>query len=148
MIERTCVIIKPDGVGKKIVGKAISYLEEHNLKLLALKMVRPAKEEIENFYSVHKGKPFFEPFIRFMTSGPIIVSVWEGENCISLVRQIIGNTDSRLAAKGTLRNLYGTDGRKNLVHASDSLENAQQEIDLFFAPEEILKYDENAWRQS
>lgn len=148
MRERTCLIIKPDGVGKKVVGKVISCLEENGLKLLALKMLRPERSVLESFYAVHQGKPFFEPFINFMTTGPIIVSVWEGKGAIQQVRKLIGSTNSLEAAPGTLRNLYGTDNRRNLVHASDSPENAQREISFFFRPEEIFQYDENAWRET
>ncbi|MHB9156083.1 MAG: nucleoside-diphosphate kinase [Endomicrobiales bacterium] len=144
-MERTCLIVKPDGVGKKVVGEIVKRLENEGLKLIGLKMLRPTREQIEGFYEVHRGKPFFPAFIGFMTSGPIVVSAWEGKEAVSLVRSVIGDTNSKEAAPGTLRNLYGTDNRRNLVHASDSKENGQREIAYFFRPDEVLKYDPDAW---
>jgi nucleoside-diphosphate kinase len=145
MIERSCLIIKPDGIGKKKIGEIIKRLEFDGFKLVAMKMLRPAQEEIEGFYEVHRGKFFFKPFINFMTSGPIVVTAWEGENTVTHIRNVIGATNSKEAAEGTLRNLFGTDNRKNLVHASDSPESASREIKYFFKDEEIIKYDPDAW---
>ena len=145
-MERTCVIVKPDGVGKKVVGEVIKRMESEGLKLLALKMEWPSKEKIEGFYAVHKGKDFFERFINFVSSGPVIVTAWEGENAISRVRNIIGATNSQEAEEGTLRNLFGTDNRRNLVHASDSVENGKKEMEYFFKAEEIIEYDPNNWQ--
>ena len=144
-MERTCVIIKPDGIGKKCAGEVIRRFESEGLKLIGLKMLYPPREKIESFYEIHKGKPFFGPFIAFMTSGPIIVSAWEGVNAVAHVRRIIGATNSKEAAQGTLRQLFGTDNRKNLVHASDSEENGKRETSFFFQPEELVEYDPNAW---
>lgn len=147
MIERTCVLIKPDGVGKKVVGKILERLESEGFQLLGLKMLRPSREEMEALYEEHRAKPFFGPFLRFMLSGPVIASVWEGEDAIHRIRKIIGATNSREAAEGTLRRMYGTDNRRNLLHGSDSAEAAQREIRHFFRPEEILEYDPNAWQK-
>lgn len=145
-MERTCVIAKPDSVSKKVVGEIIKRLESEGLKLLGMKMLYPPKDVIEGFYEVHKGKPFFPPFISFMTSGPIVVMAWEGENAVTHVRSVIGATNSKDAAPGTLRNLYGTDNRRNLVHASDSVENGLREINYYFKPEEVISYDPELWK--
>jgi nucleoside-diphosphate kinase len=144
-MERTCVIIKPDGVGKKKVGEIIKRFESEGLKLVAMKMARPDRATLEEFYAVHKGKHFFEPFINFLSSGPIVICGWEGQNAISNVRSIIGDTDSKKAKPGTLRGQFGTDNRRNLVHASDSPENAAREINFFFKPGEILEYSPEDW---
>lgn len=144
-MERTCVIIKPDGVGKKVVGEVISRFEKEGLKLLAMKMLWPEGKTLENFYAVHKGKYFFEPFMNFVSSGPIVVSAWEGEGAVKNVREILGATNSKEAAPGTLRQIFGTDGRRNLVHGSDSIENGVKEIDFFFKKNEIFEYDPDGW---
>ena len=144
-MERSCLIVKPDGVGKKNVGSVISRLEAEGLKLIAMKMLMPGKEKIEGFYEVHKGKHFFEAFINFMSSGPIVVTAWEGKDAVAHIRKTIGATNSKEAAPGTLRQLFGTDNRKNLVHASDSAENAKREIGYYFSNNEIIDYDPDAW---
>ncbi|MFH1368191.1 MAG: nucleoside-diphosphate kinase [Elusimicrobiota bacterium] len=144
-MERSCLIIKPDGIGKKKAGEIISRMESEGLKLLAMKMLNPSKEQIEGFYEMHKGKHFFEPFINFMLSGPIIVTAWEGKGTIAHIRKIIGATNSKEAAAGTLRKMFGTDNRKNLVHASDSPESAKREIGYFFGSQELIEYDPDAW---
>ncbi len=144
-MENTLVIIKPDAVGKKVVGDIIKAFDNFGLKLVALKMIKPSKETIEQFYSVHKGKVFFEPLVEFMNCGPIVVCVWQSENVVSKVRSFIGATDSQKAETGTIRNLFGTNNRKNAVHASDSIENAKNEIAFFFKSDEILNYDYDAW---
>jgi nucleoside-diphosphate kinase len=144
-MENTLVIIKPDAVSKKVVGDIIKAFDDFGLKLVALKMIKPSKETIEQFYSIHKGKVFFEPLVEFMNCGPIVVCVWQSDNVVSKVRDFIGATDSQKAESGTIRNLFGTNNRKNAVHASDSTENAKNEIAFFFKPEEILEYNYNAW---
>lgn len=144
-MEKTLAIIKPDGVGKKLVGEIIRRFESEGLELRGLKMLRPSRKEIEGFYEMHKGKPFFEPFISFMLSGPIAVSIWEAENAVLRVREIIGATNPEKANPGTLRKLYGTDNRKNLIHASDSIESSEREIARFFKPDEILDYNAIDW---
>ena len=144
-MELSCLIIKPDGIGKKNVGEIIKRLESEGLKLSAVKMLRPTRDDIEGFYAVHKGKHFFEAFVSFMLSGPIIVTAWKGPGVVSHIRKIIGATNSKEAAPGTLRQLFGTDNRKNLVHASDSLESAKSELAYFFKPSEIIDYDPDEW---
>ncbi len=139
MIEKTCILVKPDGVNKKVVGKVLDRLESEGFNLLSLKMIYPDKELIESFYSVHKGKFFYESFIQFMVSGPIIATAWQGENAIVRTRKIIGSTDCQKAEPGTLRKLYGTDTRENLVHGSDSVESANREISIMFKTTELSR---------
>ncbi|MCL2145195.1 MAG: nucleoside-diphosphate kinase [Endomicrobia bacterium] len=146
MMEKTCVIIKPDGVCKKVSGDIIKKFDGEGLKLVAVRMIKPEKQVMENFYSVHKDREFFKPLVDFVCSAPVIVMVWEDENAVAKVRGIVGSTNSKEAADGTLRNIFGTDNRRNVVHASDSAENAQKEIAFFFKPEEIAQYDYNDWQ--
>lgn len=147
-MEKTCVIVKPDGVGKKVVGTVIQRFENEGLKLIAMKMVKPGRPMMEQFYAVHKGKSFFEPFINFVTSGPIVVTAWVADNAVLKVRGIIGATNAKDAATGTLRNLHGTDNRRNLVHASDSVENAEREIEFFFTDSELMRYGLTDWEKA
>jgi nucleoside-diphosphate kinase len=143
--DLTCLIVKPDGVGKRVVGKIIDRLETEGLQLLAMRMVRPTPALMEDFYAEHKGKPFFPAFLRFVASGPIVVTVWQGDRAVERVRQIIGATDSQKAAPGTLRKAWGTDQRRNLVHASDSPQSAAREVAMFFSAEDVAPYDPDHW---
>lgn len=136
-MQKTCLLIKPDGIEKRVVGKVIDCFEKEGFRLVAMKMLPPNREQIENFYSVHKGKYFYDAFIDFMLSGPMIAMVWEGSEIVRKSRQIIGATNSKEAEKGTLRNLYGTDNRRNLVHGSDSEESAEREIGILFNKSEM-----------
>lgn len=145
-MERTCVIVKPDGVGKKVIGDIIRRFESESLQLVGMKMIKPSKETMEEFYSVHKGRPFYEPLLKFMTCGPIVVTAWKGDNAIARVRGIIGATNSKEAAPGTLRQLFGTDNRRNVVHASDSPENGRKETSFFFTDQEIIDYGYDDWK--
>lgn len=144
-MERTLVIIKPDGVCKKHIGDIIKKFEKEGFKLLALRMLHLNRGTAEGFYAVHKGKPFFEPFMNFMISAPCIVMVWEGKYAVSRIREIIGNTNSPQAREGTLRRLYGTDNRRNLVHGSESKALAQVEISYFLGSEELYSYESGDW---
>ncbi len=135
--ERTCFLIKPDGVANKVAGKVISRFEGEGFTLVGIKMLQPDKARFESFYSVHKGRPFYEGLMNFMLEGPSIAIVWEAEDAIPRTRAIIGATNSTEAAPGTLRKMYGTDNRRNLVHASDSQESAEREIALLFNKEEL-----------
>ncbi len=146
--EMTCLIIKPDGVGKGLAGKIIDRFETEGFQLMAMRMIRPTQSLMEGFYAEHKGKPFLPAFLEFVVSGPLVVCVWKGMDVIVRVRQIIGSTDSQKAAPGTLRRVWGTDQRRNLVHASDSGSSAQREIEYFFSPEELSDYQPNAWKQA
>lgn len=123
----------------KIVGKVLDRFEREGFDLVAMKLILPDISRIEAFYSVHKEKPFYEGLLKFMTEGPSVAVVWEAEDAIARTRAIIGDTNSKEAAPGTLRNLYGTDNRRNLVHASDSAESAENEIALLFRKEELAK---------
>ncbi len=136
-VERTLVIVKPDAVKKNAVGDIVRIFQENDLKLLAIKMVHLTKEQAKRFYIVHKDRPFYDELTDFMSSGPCIPMVLEGEDAISRVREIIGATDPAKAAEGTIRKKYGTDVGRNAVHASDSPESAQYEIPFFFSQLEI-----------
>ncbi len=137
-MERTLVIAKPDAVRKNVVGKIISRLEDEGFKLVALKKVKLTKEHAGQFYIVHKDRPFYGELCDFMSSGPIVPMVWEGENVIARVREIMGATDPSKAAEGTLRKLYGTNVGENAVHGSDSPESAVYEIPFFFSGIELV----------
>jgi nucleoside-diphosphate kinase len=132
MIERTLSIIKPDGVARNLVGKVIGRFERADFKIVAMKMVHLSKAEAEVFYEVHKGQPFYDGLVAFMSSGPSVVLVLEGEDIISRYREMMGATDPERAKEGTIRRALATDGRHNVVHGSDSLENAAFEIGFFF----------------
>jgi len=136
--ERTLSIIKPDGVRKGLIGEVIRRFEKEGLKIVAMKMVRLDKEEAEGFYAVHRGKPFFESLTTFMSSGPIVVMVLEGEKAIERNRQIMGATDPQQAEEGTIRRMYADNIQENIVHGSDAPETATFEISYFFSSLEIV----------
>ena len=138
-IERTLMLIKPDAVKKGVEGKIIAHVQEKGFKLVALKKLRLTKEQAQQFYIVHKDRPFYDELCEFMSSGPIVAMVWEGENAISEIRKIMGATDPEKAEEGTLRKLYGTNVGENAVHGSDSPESAQVEIPFFFSRLEIVE---------
>jgi nucleoside-diphosphate kinase len=137
-MERTLAIIKPDGVARGIIGEVILRLERNKLKIMAMKMLKMNKEQAEGFYAVHEEKAFFDSLTYFMSSGPIVVMVLEGENAIAKYRGIMGATDYREAAEGTIRKDFATDIEKNVVHGSDSLETAALEIAYFFNRFELI----------
>jgi nucleoside-diphosphate kinase len=145
-LQRTLLIVKPDGVGRGVVGKVLDRFESEGFRLLGVRMVRPTQKLMEDFYAEHKGKPFFPPFLKFVTSGPVVATVWEGPDAVARVRGLIGATNSPEAAPGTLRRAWGTDNRRNLVHASDSPASAAREIAFFFRDEETAPYDPEAWK--
>jgi nucleoside-diphosphate kinase len=132
MIERTFAIIKPDGVEKNLIGAVIRRIEEAGLKVVAMKMIRMSKHQAEGFYKVHEGKPFYGSVTDFMSSGPCVVMILEGEEAITRYRTLMGATNYKEAAEGTLRREYATDIEKNVVHGSDSKETALSEISYFF----------------
>ena len=132
MIEKTLSIIKPDAVERNLENKIKSFFEEKNLKILKSKKVQITKEEASEFYKMHQTKPFYNNLCNYLSSGPIVVMILEGEGAISTNRQIMGATDPLTAEEGTLRKTYGLSIDKNSVHGSDSLENAKTEIDFFF----------------
>jgi nucleoside-diphosphate kinase len=139
-MERTLVLVKPDGVQRGLVGEIISRLERTGLKLVALKMLRMDKKMAKKHYAIHQGKPFFEGLVKFITSSPLIAAVFEGENAVEVVRKTMGATDPVKATPGTIRGDLALDIGRNVVHGSDSLENAEKEIALFFSPKEIVSY--------
>jgi nucleoside-diphosphate kinase len=136
-LERTLSIVKPDGVSKNLIGEVIGRFEKKGLRITALKMVKLSKEEAEGFYAVHNGKPFFKSLTEFMSSGPCVPMVIEGNDAISKVREIMGATDPVKADKGTIRRDFASDIEKNIVHGSDSPESASFEIQYFFNSLEI-----------
>jgi nucleoside-diphosphate kinase len=138
MLEKTLSIIKPDGVSRRLIGAVIGRLEEEGLKIVAMKMIRMTKEAAKGFYKVHEGKPFFESVTDFMSSGPCVVMVLEGEDAISRYRKLMGATNFKDAEAGTIRADYATDIEKNVVHGSDSVETAEYEISYFFNALEIV----------
>jgi nucleoside-diphosphate kinase len=140
-MERSLVLIKPDAIQRGLAGKIISRLEEKGLKIIAMKMLQMDKELAQRHYAVHKGKAFFDDLVDFITSSPIIAVVFQGKNAVEIIRQVMGETDPAKARSGTIRGDFGIDIGHNLVHGSDSLENASIEIELFFQKEEILNYD-------
>lgn len=146
-MEKTLVIIKPDGLCKKLVGKVLSRFEEAGFKIVGLKMLKLTEKIYDEFYASHKGKFFYEPYKEFMLSAPIIPCVLEGKNVINEVRIIIGNTNSKKSQIGTIRNLYGLNDRRNIIHASDSLETSKYEINYFFKEYEIYSFNDDDWRE-
>lgn len=136
-MERTLSIIKPDGVKKNIIGEVIKRFEEKNLRIAALKMIKMSKEDAKGFYIVHKERPFYESLTSFMSEGPVVVMVIEGENAISKVREIMGATNPKDASPGTIRADFASDIEHNIVHGSDSKESASYEIPYFFSSMEI-----------
>jgi nucleoside-diphosphate kinase len=140
-IERTLSIIKPDGVEKGIIGRVVSRFETNGLKPIAMKMKLLSRTEAEGFYAVHKARPFFNDLVKFMTSGPVVLMVLEGESAVTRNRDIMGATDPKKAAEGTIRKDFATDIEKNTVHGSDSPENAKIEVAYFFPEIEILPYE-------
>lgn len=147
-MERTLVLIKPDGVCKGLIGEVIKRIEREGFKIVALKMVRPDREKIEEFYEPHRGKQFFSGLVDFMLTAPSVVMVVEGENVIRGVRELIGERVPVEACPGSIRADFGSDGRRNIVHGSDSLDSADREIKCFFSSCEIFSYDEEDWLNS
>jgi nucleoside-diphosphate kinase len=139
-MERSLVLIKPDAVQRGLAGKIINRIERRGLRIVAMKMLRMDRELASRHYGIHKGKPFFDSLVDFITSGPIIAIVFEGTQAVEVIRQTMGATNSAKAASGTIRGDFGIDLQQNLVHGSDSLENAAKEISIFFKPQEILDY--------
>jgi nucleoside-diphosphate kinase len=140
-MERTLVLIKPDAVQRGLIGDILARLEKTGLKLVALKMLQMDKEMAERHYGIHRGKPFFEGLVGFITSGPLVAGVFQGPKAIEIVRKTMGETDPARSAPGSIRGDLAIDIGRNVVHGSDSPENAEQEIRLFFGPGEVLSYE-------
>lgn len=139
-MQRTFVMIKPDGVQRGLIGRIITRLEERGLKLVGAKFMWVSKELAETHYAIHKHQPFYNSLIEYITSSPVLAMVWEGPEAVAAVRQTMGATRPRDAAPGSVRHDFGLDVGRNLTHASDSLENAESEINLWFKPEEIVAW--------
>ena len=138
-VERTLMLIKPDAVRKGVEGEIIAHVQKHGFKLIGLKKLKLTKEQAKQFYIVHKDRPFYDELTDFMSSGPIVAMVWEGEDAIARIREIMGATNPEEAAEGTLRKLYGTNIGENAVHGSDSKESADYEIPFFFSRLELVE---------
>ena len=138
-VERTLSIIKPDAVAKNVIGKIYSRFESNGLKIVAAKMKHLTREEAEGFYAVHKERPFFAELVKFMTSGPVMVQVLEGENAVAKNRELMGATNPKEAAPGTIRADFASSIDANAVHGSDSLANAAIEVAYFFGEQEICQ---------
>ena len=137
-IERTLSIIKPDGVKRNLVGEIFRRFESNGLRIIATRMQRLSKAEAQGFYAVHEARPFFNDLVEYMTSGPVVVTALEGENAVSRNRELMGATNPKDAAPGTIRADFGLDIRRNAVHGSDSVAAAEKETRLFFTDDELF----------
>lgn len=137
-MERTLIIVKPDAVQRRLVGEIVQRFERRGLRIIAMKMIKIDDDLAERHYAEHKGKPFYEPLIRYITAAASVVMVLEGYKAISAVRRMLGATNPAEAEPGTIRADFAMQTRYNLVHGSDGLETAKREIGLFFAPEELI----------
>ena len=139
-MQRSLVLVKPDGTQRGLVGAIIARLEQQEFKLVALKIVHLDKTLARQHYAIHKDKPFFNDLVNYISSTPIAAAVFEGDNAIELIRKVLGATDPAKAEKGTIRGDFGIDTEHNTVHGSDSVETAEMEIKLFFKETEIFSY--------
>lgn len=146
-MERTLILVKPDGVQRSLIGDIISRFERRGLKLIGMKFIQMSKELAAQHYAVHEGRPFYEDLIEYITSGPVVAMVWEGKAAIEAARSTMGVTQPVKAAPGTIRGDYAMEIGRNLVHGSDSPENAEKEVRLFFAEEELVTWNRtvDAW---
>ncbi|MGG1618689.1 nucleoside-diphosphate kinase [Paenibacillus sp. NRS-1782] len=142
-MDRTFLMVKPDGVQRGLIGRIISRLEDKGFKMTAGKLVQVSREQAERHYAEHVGKPFFEELVGFITSGPVFAMVWEGDNIVSLSRLLIGKTQVTEALPGTIRGDFAAHTPFNLIHGSDSPESAEREIANFFTPEETVRYEKS-----
>jgi nucleoside-diphosphate kinase len=139
-MEQTLVLLKPDCVHRRLVGTLLARFEQKGLRLAAMKLVQPTRALAESHYAVHKGKAFYESLLSFLTSGPSVAVVLEGRNAVAVVRTMMGKTDGAESPPGTIRGDYGISVQNNLIHGSDSPDNAKAEIALWFKPEELISY--------
>ncbi|MGK7900700.1 MAG: nucleoside-diphosphate kinase [Hormoscilla sp.] len=140
-MERTFLAIKPDGVQRSLVGDIIRRFEAKGFTLVGLKLMNVSRELAEKHYEVHKERPFFSSLIEFITSGPVVAMVWEGDGVVASARKIIGATNPLTAEPGTIRGDFGVDVGRNLIHGSDAIETAQREINLWFKEEELVSWE-------
>src|SRR5947209_20406587 len=146
-MQRTLILLKPDCVQRRLVGAVTRRFEQKGLRLAGLKLVQPSRELAEKHYAVHKGKGFYESLLKFITSGPTVAMVWEGREAVSVARTLMGVTDGTKAAPATIRGDFALSVQNNLIHGSDSPENAQTEIGLWFTPAELVAFQpaDAAW---
>lgn len=138
--QRSLVLVKPDGVARGLSGEIVGRIEKAGMKLVALRMLHMDKALAERHYAVHKGKAFFDGLVSYITSGPIVAAVFEGENAIEVIRKIMGPTDPAKAPKGTIRGDLGVNIERNTVHGSDAVETAQTEMKIYFSEKDIVSY--------
>jgi len=146
-MERTFLMVKPDGVQRNLIGEIVSRFEKKGFQLVGAKLMQIPTELAETHYGEHKERPFFGELVEFITSGPVFAMVWEGENVIATARQMMGSTNPKDAAPGTIRGDFGLTVGKNVIHGSDSPESAEREINLFFKKDELVDYSKlvNKW---
>ncbi|GGE38763.1 nucleoside diphosphate kinase [Pullulanibacillus camelliae] len=146
-MERTFLMVKPDGVQRNLVGEIVSRFERKGFQLVGAKLMHVSRELAEQHYAEHKERPFFGELVSFITSSPVFAMVWEGEDVIATARKMMGTTNPAEAAPGTIRGDYGVEMSRNIIHGSDSPESAKREIALFFSEDEALTYDKavNQW---
>jgi len=146
-VERSLVLIKPDGVQRGLIGEVIARLERRGLRLVAAKFMAVSQELAETHYAIHKGKPFYAGLIVYITSAPVMAMVWEGPNAVAAIRQTMGATRPAEAAPGSLRHDFALEVGRNLTHASDTLENGEMEVALWFRPDELVDWTRavDAW---
>ncbi|CUA79495.1 nucleoside-diphosphate kinase [Anoxybacillus suryakundensis] len=146
-MERTFLMVKPDGVQRGVIGDIVARFERKGFQLVGAKLMRVSRELAEQHYAEHKERPFFGELVEFITSGPVFAMVWEGENVIATARQMMGKTNPQEALPGTIRGDFGLTVGKNIIHGSDSKESAAREIQLFFKEEELVSYNKlmNEW---
>jgi nucleoside-diphosphate kinase len=139
-VQRTLILLKPDAVQRRLVGEIIERFERKGLRLAGLKLVQVTRELAEKHYAVHKGKPFYESLLSFLTSGPTVALVWEGREAVAVCRTLMGMTDGAKSPPGTIRGDFALSVQNNLVHGSDSVENAALEVALWFRPDELVSF--------
>ena len=149
-MQQTLILLKPDCVHRRLVGTIIQRFEQKGLRLAGMKLVQAGRELAERHYAVHKGKPFYESLLQFLVSGPTVAMVWEGREAVQVVRTLMGPTDGTKAPPATIRGDFALSVQNNLIHGSDSPENARAEIGLWFKPEELVSYEptDQSWVES
>lgn len=145
-MERTLILVKPDGVQRALIGEIISRFERRGLKLAGMKFMQISEDLAGRHYGVHQGKPFYEGLVQYITSAPVVAMVWEGNDAIEAARATMGVTNPVQAAPGTIRGDFGMEIGRNLVHGSDSPENGEKEVGLFFEEEELLSWERDSER--
>jgi nucleoside-diphosphate kinase len=146
-MERTLVLVKPDGVQRGLIGEVIGRLERRGLRLVAAKFMQVGQELAETHYAIHKGKPFYDGLIKYITSAPVLAMAWDGPNAIAAIRQTMGATRPTDAAPGSIRHDFALEVSRNLTHASDSVGNGEKEVALWFDPKELVEWkrDTDRW---